>query len=231
RLGGVRAAGWAAGRRHPPNKRKSVRGGGLMSIPPTFPRNTRGPGVCAATPGSTYTGQRAMRKASLEPQSAAGDRRGTNSKRTRATPLSEAKRQAGQSEQGRGRGNQQKEDFVARAATRIPMRLVILAARPEQLIHDQARTRKGAARLGDCGLPRRADHVAFASTQNENLADSRATRRIPCHVRRSLGETCSRPRLWPPPRRFPPPMSVTPTPPASSRSACGTTGSRAPTIR
>src|SRR5947208_15137333 len=33
-------------------------------------------------------------------------------------------------------GNQQKENFVARPATLIPMRLVILAARPGRLIHD-----------------------------------------------------------------------------------------------
>src|SRR5262249_53411351 len=148
-----------------------------------------------------------------------------SAKRSQAEPNG----QAGQSEQGRGRGNQQKEDFVARAATRIPMRLVILAARPEQLIHDQARTRKGAARLGDCGLPRGAGHVALASTPNQTPADSPATRRNPCPVPRSPRETRSRPRLWPPPRRFPPLKSLTPTPPASSRSACGTTGARAPT--
>jgi len=46
-----------------------------------------------------------------------------------------------------------------------------------------------------------------------------------------LGETCSRPRPSPPRRRFPPPICAIHTPPANSRSACGTTGSPAPTTR
>src|SRR5438128_2488750 len=67
-------------------------------------------------------------------------------------------------------GNQQKENFVARSATPIPIRLVILAARPGRLIHDP---NKDAERCG--------------AAWGRRLAEARGSCSLQCNTERKPG--------------------------------------------